>query len=84
MDPVQVTVDVDLQQKRGVVTRPSRHRSDRAVKTQFSQIKFVDKKINDTHGIVSVNIVVQAGIKVIWFRLSPSMNRFITSLRNYA
>jgi hypothetical protein len=59
VNPVQVTVDVDLQEQRGVVSRSSRRSSNRTVKPQFDQIKFINKQINDAHRIISIDIVVQ-------------------------
>ena len=55
LNPVEIAVDVELQQNRGVIRRPpGRHRSH-AIKPEFGNIKLVDEDVDEPNRLVLVN-----------------------------
>lgn len=60
LDAVEIAVDVDLQQDRGVVSRPACVSRNSPVKTQINQIKFVDKDVDYADRIGIADVVVEA------------------------
>ena len=56
---VQIAVDVDLQQHRGVIRRSTRVRGFNALKAKSLQIEFFDECIDYSHRVVFGNVVVQ-------------------------
>jgi hypothetical protein len=60
LDPVQIPVDVDLQQRSGVVGRSTRRLRLCALKTQFPQIQLVHKHIDHPHRVVLGDVLIQA------------------------
>src|SRR5580700_4380767 len=57
--PIKVSVDVNLQQRRRMVSRPSRRLRLYAAKAQLGQIKLIDKDIDRSNRIVLAQIVIQ-------------------------
>src|ERR1700721_2958333 len=57
--PIKVSVDVNLQQRRRMVSRPSRRLRLYAAKAQLGQIKLIDKDIYRSNRIVLAQIVIQ-------------------------
>ena len=60
LDTVQVAVDVELQQDRGVVRGSAGGCRIDAFKTQCMQIQFLDEGIDNSHRVVFAYIVVKA------------------------
>lgn len=60
LSAVEIAVDVDLQQDRGVVSRPASIGWNGTLKTQIDQVEFVDKDVDYTHRIGIADIVVEA------------------------
>ena len=58
-DPVQVAINVDLEQHRRVVRRPPRHRRISASKAKLHQIEFFDKGVDRADRVVLDEVVVQ-------------------------
>jgi hypothetical protein len=58
--PIEVSVDVNLQQRRRMVGRPACHLRLNAAKAQASQIKRIDKDIDRPDRIVLAQIVIQS------------------------
>src|SRR5258708_3901960 len=56
--PIGVSVDVNLQQRRRMVGRPSRRLRHDATKAELGQIKLIDKDIDRPHRIVLAQIVI--------------------------
>src|SRR5213082_568037 len=59
LHPIEISVDVNLQQRRRVIGRPSCRFRCNALKAQFAQIKLVDKDIDRPDWIVLAQIVIQ-------------------------
>src|SRR5450631_3291173 len=59
LHPVEVAVDIDLEQRRRVVCRSTRHGRLGPIEAQLPQIEFVDERIDDSNGAVLVDPVVQ-------------------------
>src|ERR1700723_3503098 len=57
--PIKVSVDVNLQQRRRMVSRPSRRLRLYAAKAQLGQIKLIDKDIDRSNRICLAQIVIQ-------------------------
>src|SRR3984957_9072045 len=57
--PIKVSVDVNLQQRRRMVSWPSRRLRLYAAKAQLGQIKLIDKDIDRSNRIVLAQIVIQ-------------------------
>ena len=48
------------------------------IESQRSQIQLLDKRIDDTHGVVFYDVIVQTlRQQTVWLRSPPSMNRFM-------
>src|SRR5271169_1791896 len=56
---IEVSVDIDLQQRRGMIGRPSRHLRLDAAKAEFAQIELIDKDVDRPHRIVVAQIFIQ-------------------------
>src|SRR5450759_480365 len=60
LNTIEVAVDVDLQQNRGVISRPTGRCRIDAFKTQLAQIKLIDEDIDHSNRIGLGNIVIEA------------------------
>ncbi|MNR01990.1 hypothetical protein D3C85_1178260 [compost metagenome] len=60
LNAVEIAVDVDLQQDRGVVSRPASIGWNGTFKTQIDQVEFVDKDVDYAHRIGIADVVVEA------------------------
>src|SRR3954452_426240 len=58
LHPIEVSVDVNLQQRRRMIGRPSRRLRFNATKTELGQIKLIDKDINRPDRIILGQIVI--------------------------
>src|SRR6266513_19493 len=58
LHPIEVSVDVNLQQRRRMIGRPSRRLRLNAAKAEPGQIKFINKDINRPDRIILTQIVV--------------------------
>jgi hypothetical protein len=60
LDPVQIAVNIELQEDRGMIRgSPSRFRIDPA-EIQRAEVKLVDKHVNHTNRVILVNPIIQA------------------------
>jgi hypothetical protein len=59
LHPVEVAVDVNLQQRRRMVGRPSCHLWLKAAKAELGQVKLIDQHIDRPDRIVLAQIVIQ-------------------------
>jgi hypothetical protein len=59
LHPVEVAVDIDLEQRRRAVGRPARHRGIGALEAQLPKIEFIDEDIDDANCAVLVDPVIQ-------------------------
>ena len=59
LDAIEITVEIDLQQRRGVIGWSPRRFRHNAGKAQGSQVKLVNEDIDDANRIVLPNIVFQ-------------------------
>ncbi len=60
LHPVQITVDVKLQQNRGMVRRPTSRRRLNSLEAHLGQIERIDKCIDDANRITVVNEIIEA------------------------
>ncbi len=60
LDAVEIAVDVDLQQDRGVVSRPASIGWNDTFKTQSDQVEFVDEDVDYADRIGIADVVVEA------------------------
>ena len=51
LNPIEVTVDIDLQQDRGLVGRATRRSRIDALKTECTQLDFIDENVDHSHWI---------------------------------
>jgi hypothetical protein len=78
LNAVQVSIDVDLQQRRRVVRRPARLGRFGPSKPQLRQIQFVDEGANYPDRVVLRDPFIEAsGNRTLCDRSAPSMNRLI-------
>ena len=59
LDAVEITVDVDLQQNRGMVSKSASVGWNGAVKTQFDQVTFIDEDVDYPHRVGIADVVVE-------------------------
>ncbi|MNY40319.1 hypothetical protein D3C86_1750550 [compost metagenome] len=59
LDAVQIPVDVELEQYRGVVRRPPGGGGVHALETECLKVQFFDKNIDDSHRVVFADIVIK-------------------------
>src|SRR4029453_13655670 len=60
LNPIKVAVDVELQQDRWMIARPASCLGSNPVKSQFRQIKLINKDIDHPNRIVLIDPVFQA------------------------
>jgi hypothetical protein len=60
LDPIEIAVDVELQQDRRMIRRPARYLGFDPVKSKLGQGEFIDKYINPANRIVLADPVFQA------------------------
>ena len=60
LDPVQIAVNVKLQENRRVVRRPTGCLRLNSLKAHLSQIKRIDKHVDHANGVALVNEIIQA------------------------
>src|SRR5215469_7406576 len=59
LHPIEIAVDVELQQHRGMIPRPPGRLSVNPTELKIRQIKFIDKNIDHTNWIVLANPILQ-------------------------
>src|SRR5271166_4463890 len=57
---VEIAVEVDLQQRRGMIGRATRHLRHNSIKAQHRQIQFINEGIDDADRVIFPDAVVQA------------------------
>ncbi len=60
LDPVEVAVEVDLEQRRWMVGGPAGDLRMHAIEAGLGQIKFIDEDVNRPNWVVFRNVVVKA------------------------
>ena len=60
LNPVEIAVDIELQQRRRMIRRPAGRLGSDAVKSQAAQIEFLDKNVDHPNRIVLADPVFQA------------------------
>jgi hypothetical protein len=60
LNAVEIAVDVNLQQTRGMLSWPARICRYDTVKTQLDQVEFINENVNYTHRIGIADVVVKA------------------------
>jgi hypothetical protein len=60
LHPVEIAVDIELQQDRRVIRGPPSYLGSHPVKSQPGQIEFINKDVNRLNGIVLVDPIFQA------------------------
>ena len=60
LDPIEIAINVELQQHRRMVRRPASRLGSDPTKSNFGQVEFVDKNVNDPNRIVLADPVFQA------------------------
>ena len=80
LHPVQIAVDVELQENRGMKGGPSRRSRIDAVEAQLFQIKRFDEDVDRANGIFFINPVIETlRQSVDCPRSAPSTNRFMST-----
>jgi len=59
-DPVEIDIQIDLQQRRGMISRASRCRGQHPLEAQRRQVQLVDEDIDHANWIILDQIIVQA------------------------
>ncbi len=59
LDAIEIAVEIDLQQRRGMISRPTRRFRNDALKPQRPQIQLVDEDLEHPHSIVFRHIIVE-------------------------
>ena len=77
LNPIEIAVDVELQQYRRMIRRPTGHLGIDPVKPNIAQIEFLDKDVDHANGIVLDNPIFQAFRKQ---RALPPINPFNEAL----
>src|SRR5437762_11273318 len=57
---IEVAIEVDLQQRRGMIGRPARHRRRRSRKPQGGKVQFVDEDLNHPNRVLLADVILQA------------------------
>jgi hypothetical protein len=74
LDAIEISINVDLQQRRRVISRPARGKRRDAVKAQLGEIKPIDKDIDRLRPRSAV-LVKALGIDAGQARREPARNR---------
>ena len=78
LNPVQITVEINLQQRHWMVRGTAGRCRYNARKAQHRQIQFINEGIDDADRVIFPDVVVQqSGSKISWLRSWPSTKRFI-------
>src|SRR5271169_5550304 len=59
LDAIEISVNVDLQQRRRVISWPTRGKGRDGVKAELGEIQSIDEDIDRPHRIVLTHIVIQ-------------------------
>jgi hypothetical protein len=60
LNAVEVAVEIDLQQRRGMVRRPACHRRRHPRKTRGGKVQFIDEDLDHPNRVLLVDIIPQA------------------------
>ncbi|MOA00449.1 hypothetical protein D3C78_1198110 [compost metagenome] len=60
LDPIEVAVDVNLQQDAGMVSGPAGFRRDDTLETQPAEVEFIDEHIDHPHRVGVRHVIIQA------------------------
>ena len=85
LNPVEVAIDIKLQQHGRMVGRPTGRLGIDPIEAKRAEIEFVDKDVNDSNRIVLVNPVFQAlGKECALLSVRPLNEALHLILRNHA
>ncbi len=59
MDAVQISINVNLQQRRRMIARSAGHLRNNTAKPDTAKIKFIDKDINHTNRIILAHPILK-------------------------
>src|SRR4029077_19609176 len=59
LNPVKVSVQIDLQQHRGVIGRSARGQGINTLKAQFAKIEFIDEHIDHPDWILFSHVIIE-------------------------
>ena len=78
LNPIEITIDVELEQRRRMIRGPAGCLGVNSVKLQFGQIELLNKGIDDANRIILANPIFQAfGKKCALPAIYTSTKRFI-------
>ncbi|OOG14340.1 hypothetical protein BMS17_20245 [Pseudomonas sp. C9] len=60
LNPIEIAVDIDLQQHRWVIGRTTSGGRIDVLKTKFAQVEFIDENVDHTDWIFLGYVIVQA------------------------
>jgi hypothetical protein len=60
LNPMEVTVDVELQQRRGMIGRSAGLLWFNTRETQLAKIEFINERINDSDRVIFFSVIIQA------------------------
>src|SRR5262249_1850392 len=66
LDAVQIAVQVDLQQRRGMIGRPACRRRCHPRKTQARQVQFVDEDLDYPNRVLLADVILKAVRQQRW------------------
>src|SRR3981081_3377444 len=75
LDAIEISVNVDLQQRRRVISRPACCKGRDAVKAEIGEIQPIDKGIDRPHRIVLAHILIQHCRKQRALPAIPPLNK---------
>ena len=83
VNPIEVAVDIDLQQHRWVVGRTTRCGRIDALKTKCAQVEFIDENIDNAHWIFFGYVIVQTLWQQRHLRASLTFNKSLHDRPRY-
>src|SRR5205814_6556502 len=60
LNAVEIAVEVNLQQRRGMIGRPARRRRRHSRKPQGGKVQFVDEDLNHPNRVLLADVILQA------------------------
>ncbi len=60
MNPVEIPVDIELEQNRRMITRSACRQRLNSAKAQTTEIKFINEHIDDANRIILTNLIIQS------------------------
>ena len=60
LDPIEIAINIKLEQRRWMISRPTGRRRDYAIEPQFAQFQRIDEYIDRPHRIALVHPIIEA------------------------